>query len=479
MITQLKNQLHRLLPKNSFASGVSALVGGTAGSQILLVLAAPLLTRLYTPEDFGLLAVYGSLLAIIGVVASLHYELAIPLPEDDDAAANIAVLSLILVVTTSLLTCIAILLWGSMVVEFFGVPKLANFLWLLPAGVLLTGFYTVFNYCGIRTKRFADIAATKLNQAVATLAIQIVGFKLGGVALLLGQVAGQSAGTTSLAIRTLKRPEFKQVSLSKMKACFLHYKDFPLYTTWSSLVNTAGHQLPPLIFITLFSAGAAGIYAVANRLLTMPATLIGGAVAQVFFSHGVDGHRSGNLNILYTKVQNILIQLGLPPAILLILFGPELFAFSFGNEWRDAGVLSQWLVVGAFLGFVVSPLSSIFSILEMQRLGLMLQLFLLLARSVGVFIGVWQDSIISAVMYFSIGSAIGYSAYLYYGARLSGSTLSVFIKSILDGVVKAIVVIAPIFIGYYSGLQWLTIFLSIASLIIYASQCLRIARHHV
>jgi hypothetical protein len=107
-----------------------------------------------------------------------------------------------------------------------------------------------------------------------------------------------------------------------------------------------------------------------------------------------------------------------------------------------------------------------------------LQLFLLLARSVGVFIGVWQGSIISAVIYFSIGSAIGYSAYLYYGARLSGSTLSEFIKSILDGTVKSIVVIAPIFVGYYSGLQWLTISLSIVSSIIYASQCLRIARDH-
>jgi len=83
LITQTKNQLRRLLPKNAFVRSVSVLVGGTAGAQILLVLAAPLLTRLYTPEDFGLLAVYASLLALIGVISSLRYELAIPLPEDD------------------------------------------------------------------------------------------------------------------------------------------------------------------------------------------------------------------------------------------------------------------------------------------------------------------------------------------------------------------------------------------------------------
>jgi O-antigen/teichoic acid export membrane protein len=479
LIEKTKNILRRLQPTSVFARGVSLLVGSTAGAQILLVLAAPILTRLYTPEEFGLLAVYGSMLAIIGVVASLHYELAIPLPVDDLEAADLVALCLTLVIAMSLLTGAAIYFWRSAIAELLGVPRLANYLWLLPLGVLLTGFYTVFNYWGIRAKRFADIASTKLNQAIATLVIQLGGFKLGGIALLLGQVAGQSVGTTSLAIQSLKRAEFKQVSLSKIKAAFFRYKEFPLYTTWSSLVNTAGHQLPPLIFVTFFSEGAAGIYALANRLLTMPATLLGGALAQVFFSHGVDSHRSGTLNILYAKVQNALIQLGLPPSILLILVGPELFSFLFGVEWRDAGVISQWLAVGAFFGFVVSPLSHIFTILEMQRLGLMLQLFLLLARSVGIFIGVFQGDIISAVMYYSIGSAIGYAGYLFYGARVAGCRLAQFIESVLHGIVKAVVVIGPILIGYYSGLQWLTISLSIVSLVIYASQCLRLARDHL
>ena len=146
MITHAKNQLRRLLPKNAFARGVSVLVGGTAGAQVLLVLAAPLLTRLYSPEDFGLLAVYASLLALIGVISSLRYELAIPLPEDDGEAANVAVLCLILVVISTILTGVLVLLMGSVIAAALGVPTLAGYLWLLPVGVLLTGFYSLFNY---------------------------------------------------------------------------------------------------------------------------------------------------------------------------------------------------------------------------------------------------------------------------------------------------------------------------------------------
>jgi len=140
-----KSALRALLPKNAFARGVSVLVGGTAGAQVLTVLAAPLLTRLYSPEDFGLLAVYASMLALIGVISSLRYELAIPLPEDDGEAANVAALSLILVGLSALLTGALVWQLGPAIADLLGVPALAGYLWLLPVAVLLSGAYQVFN----------------------------------------------------------------------------------------------------------------------------------------------------------------------------------------------------------------------------------------------------------------------------------------------------------------------------------------------
>ena len=128
MFQQAKNYLRRLLPKNAFARGVRVLVGGTVGLQVLTLLAAPLLTRLYSPEDFGLLAVYASVLALIGVISSLRYELAVPLPEDDVEAANVATLSLILVGLSALLT--GVLAWqlGPAIADLLGVPVLAGYL---------------------------------------------------------------------------------------------------------------------------------------------------------------------------------------------------------------------------------------------------------------------------------------------------------------------------------------------------------------
>ena len=453
------------------------LVGGTVGAQILLVLAAPILTRLYTPDDFGLLAVYGSLLAIIGVVASLHYELAIPLPEEDNDAANIVVICLVLVVATGLFTGATSFLWGGVIAELLGVPKLVKYLWLLPLGIVLTGFYTVFNYCGIRDKRFGDIATARLNQALATLAIQIVGFKLGVVALLLGQVIGQAVGTIRLAIQTLKNPGFSHLSMYKIKTNLVRYKEFPMYATGSSLVNTAGHQLPPLIFAMFFSAGTAGLYALANRLLTIPANLIGGALAQVFLSHGVDRHREGTLGEMYALLQNMLVRIGLPPTIFIVLVGPELFVIVFGEIWREAGVFSQWLAIGTFFGFIVSPLSQIFTILEKQKLGMILQFSLFLLRSIGILFGVWLNSILWAVILFSVGGALGYIVYIYYGVITSGCTLKKVSMEMIYGICKSTLIMTPLAIGVLFDEKWIIVILGLVSLLMYVLQLRTLSRY--
>jgi O-antigen/teichoic acid export membrane protein len=421
MIAKAKNQLRRLLPTNAFARGVSVLVGGTAGAQILLVLAAPILTRLYTPEDFGLLAVYASLLALIGVISSLRYELAIPLPEDDVEAANVAVLSLLLVVISTLLTSILVIMLGTPIANLLGVPVLANYLWLLPLGILLTGAYTVFNYWSVRTKRFTTIAKTKLSQALATLAIQLAAFKLGGIALLLGQVAGQGVGTTSLARPALAVPAFRQVSWGGIKYAAVRYRRFPIFSSWEGLSNTAGMQLPPMMFAALFSPAAAGLYALANRVLSLPMSLVGSAIGQVFFANAAEAHRAGKLGPLVQQLHAKLAHIGFPPALLLMLLGPDLFAFVFGENWRQAGEFARWMAPWLYLVFVSSPLSTVFSVTEQLKQALAFQLILLVSRVGAIVLGAWLGDLMLTIILFAGVSSLCYLGLLFWIAHLAGN----------------------------------------------------------
>ena len=436
--------VRKLLPSKQFARGVSVLVGGTAGAQVLLVLAAPLLTRLYSPEDFGLLAVYASLLALIGVVSSLRYELAIPLPEDDGDAANVAVLCLILVVISTILTGVLVFLMGSAIAAALGVPTLAGYLWLLPVGVLLTGFYSVFKYWAVRTKRFTTIAGTKLRQAVATLAIQLAAFKLGGIALLFGQVAGQGVGSTTLGLPALKSAGFKQVSWAGVKKAAGRYKRFPIFSTWAGFANTAGLQLPPLLFAALFNPAAAGLYTLANRVLTLPMNLVGGAIGQVFFANAAEAHRVGKLGPLVAQLHAKLAHIGLPPALLLMLLGPTLFAFVFGEQWHQAGEFAQWMAPWLYLVFVTSPLSSLFAVTEAQVQGLVWQLILLSVRVTAISIGALTNDLMITVILFCLASAICRLGLLFWLAHIAGNSAKTMWQPTLHAAGFALIIASPV-----------------------------------
>jgi len=448
MIERSKTAIRALLPKNAFARGVSVLVGGTASAQILLVLAAPILTRLYTPEDFGLLAVYAGMLALIGVIASLRYELAIPLPEDDVEAANVAILSLLLVVISTALTAVLALMLGTPIAELLGVPLLSNYLWLLPVGVFLSGAYTVFNYWSVRTKCFSIIARTKLSQAIATLAVQLATFKFGGIGLLLGQVAGQSVGTTTLARPALAMLAFKKISWNGVKKVARRYRRFPIFSTWEGLFNVSSHQLGTVGIAFFFGVGVAGIYALAHRVLSLPMSLIGGAIGQVFFSSAANASRDGGLGLLFSDLHSKLAHIGLPLAFLLIMVGPELFGKAFGADWRQAGEFARYMAPWLYLQFISSPLSIVFCVKEQQLQGMSWQLILFGSRLCAILIGgFWLRDVEVIIILFSAASAISYLILIIWTARLSNCSVLNIAASTLSAAAISLVCVLPLIIS--------------------------------
>lgn len=452
MIAQAKSTLSRLLPKNAFARGVSVLVGGTAGAQLLTVLAAPLLTRLYTPEDFGLLAVYASLLALINVISSLRYELAIPLPEDDAEAANVAALSLILVGLSTLLSGVLVWLLGPDIAEMLGVPALAGYFWLLPVGVLLGGAYTVFNYWSVRTKRFTTIASTRLRQALTSIVIQLAAFKLGGIALLYAQVAGQSVGTTSLGRPALASTGFRQVSWRGIAKAAGRYRRFPIFSTWEGFFNVSSHQLGPIGITVLFSVASTGIYALAHRVLSLPMSLIGGAIGQVFFASASAANRNGKLGSVVSHLHAKLAHVGLPAALLLMLVGPDLFGAIFGKDWRQAGEFGRYMAPWLYLQFISSPLSTVFCVTEQQLQGMSWQAILLGSRVIAILAGgLWLKNIEVTIILFSLASALSYLILILWIARLSGCPLILIAKSTLHAVAIALGCVFPIILYSMTG----------------------------
>lgn len=469
-LAQLKGRAQRLLPKSAFARGVGVLVGGTAGAQLLMVLASPLLTRLYSPEDFGLLAIYAGLLALFGVVSSLRYELAIPLPETNTEAANVLVLSVLVVLVMTGISALMVVIAGEHVAHSLNVPELAKYFWLLPVGVLLSGIYKAFNYWAVRTKCFGDIAKTRISQTLATLAVQLIGHKLGAIALLCGQAGGQGVGSIRLARSAIMRREVKSWSWPGVWAAAKRYREFPLFSTWGGLFNTAGTQLPPLMFAAFFSASAAGLYALAHRVLAMPMSVLGEAIGKVFFSNAAEAYREGRLAPLVEKVHGMLSGIAMPATLLLVIAAPEMFALVFGDSWREAGEFARYMAPWLYIVFVTSPLSTLFSVMERQRLGMAFQAGLLFVRLVAILVGAyWLRALLPTVMLFSLVSALFWVGFLMWVCRVSGNEWSAIVRPTMGAFLKATICLLPLGIAIYSTPEssvWLCLALTASGLMV-------------
>jgi O-antigen/teichoic acid export membrane protein len=379
---------------SSFAANVLKLVTGSVFAQGLGVLVAPIVARLFAPEAFGVAALFTSIAGIIGVVACLRYQLAIMLPKTDEEAANLLGVSLFFVLIITGISVLIIFFTGDVIAGMLNSQELKKFLWLVPVSVFVSGIFLALNYWNSRTKQFGRFSiATVISSVVAQttkLGAGFAGFVSGGT-LIGTSILGQIVSTFVLGGQIWRDDHhlFKaSIRWKKMIAGLKRHKKFPIYSTWSALLNTASQQLPALLLAFYFSPKIVGFYALGQAVLSMPMGLVGGAVAQVFFQKASEAHNhTGNLSKVVEEVFKRLVSLGIFPILLLTLIGKDLFIVAFGARWAEAGVYMQILGLWIFFQFISSPISTLFAVLEKQHYGLLFNSVLFVTRAASLIVG--------------------------------------------------------------------------------------------
>lgn len=362
------------LSRNQFVKGVALVAGGTALGQLLAIAVSPILTRLYAPEDFGISASYASILAILLSVSSLRYEMAIPLPEHDDDAADLVRLGSVLTVISSLALATVTLLGRGTVLQ--AIPFLQPYWWVLPLGLCGAGLYQVLTYWAIRGKAYSVLAQTRISQSAGQIVTQVAFglFSSGPLGLLLGHIVGQSSGSGTVIAKLWRTTAFSQrgVDFQRVMSAAKRYSRFPKYQVVASLLNTAGVQVPTLLLTTLYGPVAAGFFALSERIIGMPLTVVSNSAAQVFFGQASDLMKSSPEKLPSLMVRTIyrMATLAGVPLIGLAVISPWLFGKVFGGEWVIAGQYVQLLLPALIGKTLMTPVTHIFVILERQDLSL-------------------------------------------------------------------------------------------------------------
>ena len=236
--------LRALLPSGRLGRAVAILVTGTALGQLIVLAASPLVTRLYTPADFGVLGVFSAFLGILGIAVTLRYELAIPLAEDDESVVNLLALSLAVALLLSLMIALALWPWGEVITGWFNAEALRPLLWLLPVGLLAMGCASVFTYWAVRRQAFGHITRNQISRSVGQVATQIsCGYLiLGPFGLLAGKIVAELAGITTLALafHRIEGRKWRAIRLHGMARAAVRFGNLPTLATGAALLESGG-----------------------------------------------------------------------------------------------------------------------------------------------------------------------------------------------------------------------------------------------
>lgn len=376
--------------KNGFFINVITLVSGSAISQGILLVATPFLTRLYTPEEFGIFALYLAIVGIISVVASWKYELAIMLPEEESDAQALLFLSVIIAFITSFFVFIIIFIFKDFIINH--TVNFNLFMWLVPVGVLVTGLLQVFTAWSTRKEYYNVVSSSRVVQSGTTILGQF-SFKFTN-SVSLGLIWGNLIGTITslfiLIVLSVKKQaiQLRKVHKKQIMNNMVKYSNFPKFQSFSVLINSLSQNLPILLLTYFYQPEIAGFYSLTHRALNTPVRLIGGSVRQVYFQRAAKIYSNKqSIKTIFLKSTLGLAKISIVPYIILILFAPAIFIFVFGDAWLVSGIYAQLLVLFIFTLTINPPAVMSIQILGLQKFNLVYEIFLAIFRFIAIYIG--------------------------------------------------------------------------------------------
>ena len=417
--SRLVSRITRVAPSGGLRRAVAIIAGGQALAAIIVALTYPVTARLYTPAQFGAFATIVSLLSLVLTVTCLTYDQAIPLPERQEMAADLVVLSLICTVVITAICTLVLLLFGEDLLDRFDAGGLASYWWLIGLAQLAGGLYVALTGWAIRTRDYRGLAVARLGQAIVASAGQVVAGVAGAGAagLVFGDGLGRAAAGGRLSARAGQelRRSAAGVSFDRLRRSAVRYRRFPLIGSWSTLINSIGFEAPLLLLVAFYGSENGGLFAFAQRLIGAPVALVVLAVGQVFMAEAAERARdpSGDLLELFRTTLKRLALVAAPLMLCVAVGATVLVGPVFGSDWAEAGTYIVILTPLYTMQLLSSPLAGTLAVLERQDLALVRELVRILLLTIAIVIA--QTLSLSATWAVVLLSAAGSFAYVLYG----------------------------------------------------------------
>lgn len=358
--------------KTEFSRNIFKVFSGSAIAYLIGFISLPFITRLYSAEDLGSYQLLLSIIVLFSSISALKFEMAIVLPKEDKEANDVAVVTLLSVVLTTIVFGVFFLTAGETILELLKKSELSNLIGLIILGIFFNGIYLSMQYLYIRHKEFGGLSKNRIVEGGATGGGSVLlGFlKFDFMGMFISKITGVILASL-LIFKSRGLNTFRSTSFNDIKTVVKKYKKFPLVNTPMVLLNTLSLELPVFMISFFFDAHILGLFALARRVLSIPLNLVAKSFSQVYFQAASEAFNNdkGKLPGIYLETVKKLFLIGIIPVI-FALFSPWIFQFVFGSEWKDSGVFLQLMIFWLYFQFVNHPISTTYSIINKQEIAL-------------------------------------------------------------------------------------------------------------
>ncbi|QEC72738.1 oligosaccharide flippase family protein [Arachidicoccus ginsenosidivorans] len=400
--------------KSKNNSSILKLSFGSIISQVIPFLLMPILTRLYSPQEFGGLAIFISITLIFAEIVTGKYEMAILLPKKTLTAIELTTSTIYFNLILSFILFILISIFKTPFLNAFDQDEvLNNWVYLIPIAVFLNALYEILKDFSLRMNSYTIISKSYITRSTfgntAQLILGILKYTTSG--LIVGNLLSQIAANTQVLrifLQEKKLKNFKKLKFNRFISLLNQYKDFPLYSMPSSVLTTLSNQLLLITLPIIFSSNIAGFYLLAQRIANIPISIISNSIRQVAYKEYSE--IQNDVDALRKKTWEILTKafiIGIIPTIILMFTGQILFRFAFGAQWAMAGVFAQIISIWYLMVFISGPISNLLIVIKKQHKALIFQIISFCLKSLCLYYCYLKHySILITIITFSIISTI-------------------------------------------------------------------------
>jgi O-antigen/teichoic acid export membrane protein len=378
--------------KNSFYRNFTYLLSGNALSQAIPFILAPVIARLFTPEDFAIQGNFTALVCLIAIIGAGRYEFAFVLPKNEQKANTLLLISIRIAFTVGILTLLLIP-FKEQLAQWYKSKELANYIPFVSLAFLLFVMFTIFNLWHTRIGAFKTISSSVVLQSIVIGVFSILfGYlDMGAGGLVFAWIIGLSAGVALFIPKMIKNSQLKSVNKADILPTMREYKDFPLVNSMHAFVDLFFSQFLLFAIITReFGLLTLGLFFLMNKYLRAPLKLIGSSIGQIFYKEANDKHLNHeSIMEICIKASKIVFVCGIPFLFIVLFFGKSLFSWYLGKEWELSGLYAQIMIFPIFFNLLVSPISSIPLIFNRQKTAFIISLCAYIMSIAGIYIGIY------------------------------------------------------------------------------------------